>query len=236
VIMLQETDILRRSPLFWRLFFGIKLVFDLALTGIFYYENSITIFWRLSFIFFSLVVFLLVNLFYSSLKKQQNWLFHLLIIDFLVSASYGYVYIGGNFPNHLFIGITALAILMFLKNIRMLIITCILLLILYVVTMGSIEWYLYKRFNEISYFITCSFIVFAGIVSSLINFYQRARRDTLQLYAQLKQSHERLQDYALKAEEWAATRERVRIARDIHDGIVSSNAGGTQIKQVGFIT
>lgn len=113
--MLQETDIIRKSPLSWRLFFGLKLVFDLALTGIFYFENSITIFWRLSFIVFSLMAFLVVNLFYLRMKKHKNWLFHLLIIDFLVSASYGYIYIGGNFPNHLFIGITALAILMFLK-------------------------------------------------------------------------------------------------------------------------
>jgi signal transduction histidine kinase len=217
--VLQETDIIRRNPLAWRLFFGIKLVFDLALTGIFYFENSIAIFWRLSFVVFSLVVFLLVNLFYLSMKKRQNWLFHLLILDFLVSASYGYVYIGGNFPNQLFVGITALAILMFLKNTRILIITCILLLIVYIITMGSIELYLYKQFEEINYFITCSFIVFAGIVSYLINYYQGSRRNTLQLYAQLKQSHERLQDYALKTEEWAATRERVRIARDIHDTV-----------------
>jgi signal transduction histidine kinase len=216
--MLQVTDKISRSPLSWRLFFGLKLAFDLALTGIFYFENSITIFWRLGFVVFSLVVFLLVNLFYLSMKKN-SWLFHVLIIDFLVSASYGYVYIGGNFPNHLFIGITALAILMLLKSTRLLIITCALLLVVYVVTMGSIEWYLYKQFDEIGYFITCSFIVFAGIVSSLINFYQGARRDTMQLYAQLMQSHERLQDYALKTEEWAATRERVRIARDIHDTV-----------------
>ncbi|WP_246321177.1 sensor histidine kinase [Paenibacillus germinis] len=101
----------------------------------------------------------------------------------------------------------------------MLIITCLLLLVVYIITMGSIDWYLFKRIDEIGYFITCSFIIFAGIVSALINFYQRARRDTMQLYAQLMQSHERLQDYALKTEEWAATRERVRIAREIHDTV-----------------
>ncbi len=216
--MFQETDELRKNSLSWRLFFGIKLAFDLALTGVFYFQNSITIFWGLSFVVFSLVVFLLVQ-FYLKMKKKHTWLFHILILDFLVSASYGYVYIGGNFPNHLFIGITALAILMFLKNTRMLIITCLLLLVVYIITMGSIEWYLYKRIDEIGYFITCSFIVFAGIVSSLINFYQRARRDTMQLYAQLMQSHEQLQDYALRTEEWAATRERVRIAREIHDTV-----------------
>ncbi|MDQ0890238.1 signal transduction histidine kinase [Paenibacillus sp. V4I9] len=217
--MLQETDIMQKAPLSWRLFFGLKLVFDLALTGFFYYENSITIFWRLSFLVFSLVVFLVVNQFYSKLNKRKNWLFHLLIIDFLVSASYGYVYISGDFPNHLFVGITALAILMFLKKIRMLIIACIMLLIIYLITMGSIDWYLYQQLDKTSYFITCSFIVFAGIVSSLINFYQRARKDTVQLYEQLKQSHEQLQKFALKTEEWAAARERVRIARDIHDTV-----------------
>jgi signal transduction histidine kinase len=57
------------------------------------------------------------------------------------------------------------------------------------------------------------------MVSSLINFYQRSRKDTLQLYAQLMQSHEPLQEYALQTEEWAATRESVRIARDIHDTV-----------------
>jgi type VI protein secretion system component VasK len=145
--------------------------------------------------------------------KKRNLLFHLLILDFLVSASYGYIFIGGKFPNHLFIGITALAILMFIKNTRILILTCILLLLLFIVTMGSIDWYLYKRLDETGYFIACSFIVLACIVTVLINFYQRARRDTLQLYEQLKQSHEQLQEYALKAEEWATTRERVRIAR-----------------------
>jgi signal transduction histidine kinase len=85
--------------------------------------------------------------------------------------------------------------------------------------MGSIDWYLYQRFDETSYFISSSFIVFACIVSSLINFHQRARMDTMQLYAQLMQSHERLQEYALQTEEWAAARERVRIARDIHDTV-----------------
>lgn len=213
--MLQKTNIIKRGPLSLQLFFGFKLVFDLVIAGIFYFENSIAIFWCI----FSVVVFLFVNLFYSNMKKQQNLLFHLLIIDFLVSASYGYIFIGGKFPNHLFVGITALAILMYLKNTRLLILTGLLLLLIFIVTMGSFDWYLYKRLDETNYFIACSFIVFACIVSALLNFYQRARRDTLQLYEQLKQSHEQLQEYALKAEEWAATRERVRIAREIHDTV-----------------
>ncbi|MFF2090775.1 histidine kinase [Paenibacillus sp. NPDC058174] len=217
--MLQDEKFIKGGPLSWKLFFGLKLILGLLVSGIFYFETSIEAFWRFSFLVFSVVVFLLVNLFYSNAEKRKKWLFHLLILDFLVSAAYGYIFIGGHFPNQLFVGITALAILMFLNNFRMLILTCLFLLILYLVTMGSVDWYLYGQFDSMSYFITCSFIIFAGIVSSLIHFYQKARKDTQKLYEQLMESHERLQEYAIKAEEWAAARERVRIARDIHDTV-----------------
>ncbi|MBM7569460.1 sensor histidine kinase [Paenibacillus sacheonensis] len=207
----------RWSPVVWKWLFGLKFAFDLALTGIFYFEHSISFFWRLSFVLFSLAAFLFVGFVYFDWNKRQNWLFHLLIIDFLVSASYGYVYIGGDFPNHLFIGITALAIFMFVKKTRTLILTCLLLLVLYVVTMGGIDWYVYRDFDEVGYFTTGSFIVFAGIVSALVNFYRGARQHTMELYAELMASHAKLQEYALQTEEWGAAKERVRIARDIHD-------------------
>ncbi|GMK47110.1 sensor histidine kinase YfiJ [Paenibacillus glycanilyticus] len=217
--MVQDVDLFGQTPRFWKWFFGVKLVFDLVISGIFYFEHSIALFWRLSFIVFSTAVFLLVYLSYSNTNKNPNWLIYLLILDFLVSASYGYIFIAGNFPNHLFIGITALAILMFIRSTRVLIAAGFVLLLLYVATMGSIDWYLYKRLDADSYFITCSFIVFACIVKALIHFYQRARREALELYAKLQQSHEQLENYASKAEEWAASRERVRIAREIHDTV-----------------
>ncbi|WP_219835675.1 sensor histidine kinase [Paenibacillus sp. R14(2021)] len=216
--MQRKTDKLLRSHLLWKLFFGLKLIFGLIIAGIFYFENLNAVFWGLSFVIFSLVAFFCVYLFYVKMKKR-NLLFHLLILDFLVSASYGYIFIGGKIPNYLFVGITALALLMFIKKTRILILVCILLMLLLIVAMGSIDWYLYKRLDETGYFIACSFIGFACIVTVLINFYQRARRDTLQLYEQLKQSHEQLQENALKAEEWATARERVRIAREIHDTV-----------------
>lgn len=215
--MLKVTENGWMNPLSLRWLFGLKLVYDLVLTGLFYFEHSMAIFWRLSFVVLSLTVFLFIIFYYSRIKKQ--WLLYLLFIDFFASAAYGYIYIGGKLPNHLFNGITALAICMFVKNTRALIMTGVFLLFLYLVTMGSIDWYLYKRFDESGYFISCSFIVFACIVSYLIHFHQKARMDTMQLYTQLMQSHERLQQYASQAEEWAAARERVRIARDIHDTV-----------------
>ncbi|MCM3628403.1 sensor histidine kinase [Paenibacillus glycanilyticus] len=216
-MMDKAMDFVWRSPTSLRWLFGLKLIYDLVLTGIFYFENSTAIFWRLTYVVFSLLVFFFLYMYYSHLKK--NWLLHLLIIDFLVSASYGYIFIDGKFPNHLFNGITALAIFMFVKNTRMLIMTCVALLMLYFVTMGSIDWYFYHRFDVPGYFVSSSFIVFACIVSSLIHYHQRANSNTKQLYEQLMKSHEQLQEYASKAEEWAAVQERVRIARDIHDTV-----------------
>ncbi|MGF7032232.1 signal transduction histidine kinase [Paenibacillus mucilaginosus] len=210
---------IKKSPFSWKLLFGLKLIVDLALAGAFYFEHSMTLLWRLGFVVISLLIFLGINAVYLDRKKRQHWLLHVLLIDFLVSAAYGYVYISGDFPNHLFIGITALAILMLVKNTRMLVLTCILLLAVYVVTMGSVDWYLYQQLHTTGYFISCSFILFAGIVSAVIQHYGRAREKAMQLHAQLLQSHEQLQEYALQTEEWAATRERVRMARDIHDTV-----------------
>lgn len=217
--MIQAIKDLSKSPLSWRLIFVFKLIFDLALTSVFYFAHSITIFWNVIMVVISILMFLGINLFYLNRKKRQNWLLHVLLIDFLASAAYGYVYISGDFPNYLFVGITALAILMLVKSTRMLVISCILLLTVYVVTMGSIDWYLYSQLDKSGYFVSCSFIIFAGIVSAVIQYYQRARENAVQLYALLTQSHEQLQEYALQMEEWAATRERVRIARDIHDTV-----------------
>lgn len=221
--MPKVMDSLWKNPVSLRWLFGLKLIYDFVLIGMFYFENSIAIFWRLSFVVISLMVFLFVNLFYSSMKK--HWLLYLLIIDFLLSASYGYIYIDGEIPNHIFNGITALAIFMFVKNTRTLIITCASLLVIYLITMCSIDWYMYRRLDKATYFISTSFIVFACVVSFLINFHQRASKETMQLYAQLMKSHERLQEYALQAEEWAAARERIRISRDIHDTVCHKLTG-----------
>ncbi|MFC4809349.1 sensor histidine kinase [Paenibacillus sp. GCM10023250] len=203
----------------WKLAFGLKLLLNLTLAGIFYFDHSIALFWRLSFIFISIAAFLFANYVYMNQSRRRSGLFHLLILDFLLSATYGYIYIAGNFPNHLFVGITALAILMFAQSIRGIIWTCLLLLAVYVATMGSLDWYVFGTWDEIGYFTTGSFIVFAGIVSVLIHFYRSARANTLKLYGELMRSHAQLQAYALQTEEWGAAKERIRIAREIHDTV-----------------
>jgi signal transduction histidine kinase len=215
--MPKVMDRVWKNPVSLRWLFGLKLVYDFVLIGMFYFENSIAIFWRLSFVVISLMVFIFVNLFYSSMKK--HWLLYLLILDFLLSASYGYIYIDGKIPNHIFNGITALAIFMFVKNTRALIMTGVSLVVIYLITMCSIDWYMYQRLDKETYFISTSFIVFACMVSFLIHFHQRASIETMQLYTQLMNSHERLQAYSHQAEEWAAARERIRISGEIHDTV-----------------
>ncbi|MBB3112247.1 signal transduction histidine kinase [Paenibacillus phyllosphaerae] len=217
--MLQGYETVRKSPIPWRLIFGLKLIGDAALAGVFYFQHSLADFWKLGFILLSLLIFLGINAFYLNRKRRPNWLLHVLLLDFLISAAHGYAYISGDFPNHLSIGITALAILMVIKGIRRLIAACLLLLAVYVATMGGFDWHNHHELHITSYFISCSFILFAGIVSAVIQHYQRARENAMQLYAMLMQSHEQLAEYARQTEEWAATRERVRIARDIHDTV-----------------
>jgi signal transduction histidine kinase len=54
--------------------------------------------------------------------------------------------------------------------------------------------------------------VFTAVVTELLQREQRAR-------AQLTEANDRLRDHAAQAEELATTRERNRLARDIHDGL-----------------
>ncbi|TYP74610.1 signal transduction histidine kinase [Paenibacillus methanolicus] len=217
--MIRVIDNLKKVPLSWRLALAAKLVFDFALTGAFYIEQSITMFWSLVLVVIAVLLFLGMNVVYLHRHRRRQWLPHLLLLDFIVSAACGYGYMSGNFPNHVFIGITALAILVFAKSARMLVMSCILLLAVYLVTMIGIDWYVFRKLDAAGYLISCSFILFAGIASAVIQHYQRARDEANQLYAQLIRSHEQLREYALRTEELAATRERVRIARDIHDAV-----------------
>ncbi|WP_245996222.1 sensor histidine kinase [Paenibacillus taihuensis] len=203
----------------WKLIFGIKLLLNLTLAGIFYFDYSIDLFWRVSFIFITIAVFLFVNYVYLNRGRRRSGLFHLLILDFVISAAYGYIYIGGMFPNHLFVGITALAILIFIQGTRKIILTCLLLLLVYLITMGSVDWYVYREWDVIGYFTAGSFIVFAGIVNVLIQVQRNTRDKTLKLYEELTQAHAQLQSYALQTEEWGAAKERIRIAREIHDTV-----------------
>lgn len=217
--MFSATYLSRNALLLWKLFFALKLIANLAVTGIVYYHTSTAFFWRLSFIGLSIAVFLFVRFLLPKANSHKNVLIRVLILDFLVSAAYGYVFIGGQVPNQLLVGITALAILMLQKSFRSLVFTCVTLLLVYLAIMIAIDLHLYNRLDAISYFITCSFILFASIVSVLLQFYQRARQDVIHLYTHLKETHERLQEYALQAEELGAARERVTIARELHDSV-----------------
>jgi len=55
-------------------------------------------------------------------------------------------------------------------------------------------------------------VVFAAVITELLQHEQRLRRD-------LAAAHEQLRDYAAQAERLATAQERNRVARDIHDGL-----------------
>jgi signal transduction histidine kinase len=83
---------------------------------------------------------------------------------------------------------------------------------------------LFSRFNELGDFLEELFTWPTGLVFAIIfvrsTIRERiSRAQTEHLLTELEESHHRLQEYARQSEELAASRERNRIAREIHDSL-----------------
>lgn len=62
-------------------------------------------------------------------------------------------------------------------------------------------------------------LVFVVVFTQLTAQQERARREVERLAQELEQANQRLRQYAIQAEELATSRERNRLAREIHDGL-----------------
>ena len=62
-------------------------------------------------------------------------------------------------------------------------------------------------------------IIFVVVFTTMAISEEKARRQIEMLVANLEQANQRLREYALQAETFATTRERNRLAREIHDGL-----------------
>ncbi len=62
-------------------------------------------------------------------------------------------------------------------------------------------------------------IIFVVVFTTMAISEEKARRQIETLVANLEQANQRLREYALQAETFATTRERNRLAREIHDGL-----------------
>jgi len=67
-------------------------------------------------------------------------------------------------------------------------------------------------------------LLWSTVIGGLVKGVEISRAQTNQLLVDLERSHEQLKKYAIQAEELAATEERNRVARDIHDSVGHSLA------------
>lgn len=65
----------------------------------------------------------------------------------------------------------------------------------------------------------CSGLVFVILITRIAFQAEKNRKEVERLAAQLRQAYEQLREYTLQAEELATTKERNRVAREIHDGL-----------------
>jgi signal transduction histidine kinase len=196
----------------------IMLGFTLMLAAYYLFENEQSAGWRTVFVLGSMALFMLVHCYYWRMRSR-TFLYPILLLDFVTAASYGYVFIQSDFPDHLFVGITAMSVFLYLNRTRTLIIVWSVLLVLYFLPLFALEWFMIEDISRLRYIDNGLFILFASIVGFLLNNYQTNRMQMMKLHGDLQRSHSELKLYAAKAEELGSIRERVRIARDIHDAV-----------------
>lgn len=132
-------------------------------------------------------------------------------LDFTVSVSYSYVFSDSAYPNQLFVGLASMVLFMQINR-RTVLIGWATVMLLYWASILGIELFYRHDSNFKNLMVNGAFIVFASMVGYLIHRNQQARLETARLNQQLRQ-------YASDAESLAETRERVRIAREIHDTV-----------------
>lgn len=199
----EDPDFITQS-----LLYTAKLLFTLLLCGVYLMEWSSR--GQTAFTALTVIIFLIVHLHYY-LVRANKYALYVIGIDFAVSVSYSYVFQGSAYPNQLFVGFASLILFMRTNN-RKVLIGWAAVMIIYWASILEIESYNRNAPNFINMIMNGAFIVFASIVGWLIYRNQQARLETARL-------NKRLQQYAAEAESLAETRERVRIAREIHDTV-----------------
>ncbi|MNP04721.1 Sensor histidine kinase LiaS [compost metagenome] len=86
------------------------------------------------------------------------------------------------------------------------------ILVVYWGTLLTVEYHFLGRIDVVSIIVNTAFVLFLTFIGSLISYYKQSREEAAELYEQLR-------EYAKQVENLAASKERGRIAREIHDSI-----------------
>lgn len=161
-------------------------------------------------------------LIYASIsKKYKVWL---ITADCLLSALFGFIFPGSNLYLILF-GVVAVTLFMYTANKQ---IRWVFMGLLFAVWIGVMAYSL-RILGEIDFIdniMSALFVVFGSLVGALIRKLMDAKEKMDEQYEQLtdshealSQAHEQLHLYSKQIEDLTMTRERNRMAREIHDTV-----------------
>lgn len=181
--------------------------------------------WKYWFVTIAIVIFIINHILTFSTENNKLKLLYC-TIDLIVSIAFGFVFIVDSSLYLIFFGIVSTTI--FIQTDRKIVL--LLFSLAFAVSWALIGYYqVYVIFNHsilIYNLLSLTFILFAGIVGSLIRKLMIAGETIEDQLEQLTDSHHVLEDahqqlsaYAQKVEEFTAIQERNRIAREIHDRV-----------------
>ncbi|RED56291.1 signal transduction histidine kinase [Cohnella lupini] len=195
----------------------LRLSFFIILSCMYLFINDNTVGWVKAFVIVSMLI-LFINHFLYYFASRTAQVLTLAVVDTAITAPYGYVYLGGDYPDLLFLGLVGLFLFMYIE-IRAVTIVWFIFVPLNIGIQIILEQHEFGKFQIVMYFVSGTFVVFASLVGSLIRYYRHARSQTALLNAELKKSNQQLIEYSHKVESLSASRERIRIAREIHDTV-----------------
>jgi signal transduction histidine kinase len=173
--------------------------------------------WTNFFIIGCIVLFVPIHFLYPVVKGK--WMRIVTAsIDIAITTSYSYVFLNEESPDLLFMGLSSLFLFMFVQS-RLVKIAWYLFFGLNILILILIQLHKYGNIEGAYYIVNGSFVVFAGLIGSLIRYYKQSRTETVRLHEELETSYRQLSEYSLQVEELSVSRERIRIAREIHDTV-----------------
>jgi signal transduction histidine kinase len=203
----HSTDFLKYERILSYLRLGFILVFCLMYLIYFVHDwDKLTII----FVYFTMALFTFNHFMYIHLQSIKLILL-VALLDLLLASSYSFVFVHTNMPSQALIAGVGISLFYKIRSHRIMLVFFFLLM-LYWIAFSYYEIYKGLSVNLVDIIVFTVFILYTTIMGSLLRNYQQSRNETVQLNKQLLQ-------YSKKIEALATTRERNRIAREIHDSV-----------------
>jgi signal transduction histidine kinase len=195
----------------------LRIGFFIILSYVYFCSDEGSGVWMKAYIITTLVVLAVNGVLYLFVLNRKA-LLALALVDIVAATPYGYVFLGGSDPDLLFLGLVGFFVFVHLDY-RSLTMAWIVYLPAIIFSQIFLEYKLIGRVEITMYIVSSAFVVFSTLIGSLIRYYRQSRIRIAKLYSDLEHSHKQLRAYAQNAEEMAVNRERIRIAREIHDTV-----------------